>query len=486
MSIKKGAITSILWCVCISLFAQNLQKTNAIPENTEKLQKLSLEDAIYLAIRNNLSLKSSQLEQEGRNWSLYTVWNKFLPNMSLSGTLNGSTLTEADRKNKILQGAGTPTTTPYGTSYTDVLEYEYTSPEWSALLNFNLSWNFNASMIFDAYQTCLDYQSGKLSFEEAKRGLIKNVKQAYYGLLVQQATLEVRQRELATKGERYQQTVTGFQNGLYEKLTMLRAQVNYESAKPAVLEQQNALKNSLNTLRYLLGTDLEENVELTDSLSQKEKVVPNMENTLNLFERNNLTLKNLYLSKKTILNNQNMAISALTPSFALGFSTGPAFTKDAFQNSWFENGTDDWKTTSSNLTLSISLPLSAWIPFSSYQTGIIGAGIAASKMDTDIKNYMESSKLQIQKSIDALKVAIDNIKIAQLNVAVAEESYQLAQEKFRRGTMEILDVQDVEQQLLGVRLQELSSEYNYISNMLELEYLLNTDLNELIKTNKGE
>lgn len=477
---KRKSLMVMLLLLPVVVFSQTVPKDSADTEIKKEsdVLELSLDDAIYRALKNNLELKSGGFNFDKTKWSLYGCWNTFLPTITGSGTLSVNTLDEKKRKNSALVGINK---NPQGI-YGNVMD-EYTTPQVMPTLTINVQWNFNAAMIFQAYQTCLDYQAGKISYESAKRTLLKNVKLSYYSLLLSQMKLVIDEKDLASKEETFNQTMGQFRSGIVPRLSMLNARVSYEAAKPTLISSQDSVKNAGNTLKYLLGLDLEQELKLTDSISSVEQVLPDFNDIVKLFEKNNLQLQTLYISKKTVKNAANQSISAMTPSFSLGFSGSSRFTKEAFENNWFGNIDDDWKQ-AADLNLTISLPFSSWIPFSSYQVGLIGTKYALKKMDTDIENYIQSQHLSIQQSLDAISSAISSIKITKMSMEIAKEALDLSRDSYRKGGQTLVELHETEKGLLTAQYQRLQAEFQYISKMLELEELLNIDMNEIIKITK--
>lgn len=480
---KQKSLMVILLLLPVVVFSQTVPKDSADTEIKKEsdVLELSLDDAIYRALKNNLELKSGGFNFDKTKWSLYGCWNTFLPTITGSGTLSVNTLDKDKRKNSALVGINE---NPQGSGiYGNVMDYEYTTPQVKPTLAINVQWNFNAAMIFQVYQTCLDYQSGKITYESAKRTLLKNVKLSYYSLLLYQMKLVIDEKDLANKEETFNQAMRQFRSGIVPRLSMLNARVSYEATKPTLISSQDSVKNAGNTLKYLLGLDLEQELKLTDSISSVEQVLPDFNDIMKLFEKNNLQLQTLYISKKMVKNAANQSISAMTPSFSLGFTGSSTFTKEAFENNWFENVDDDWKK-SADLSLTVSLPFSSWIPFSSYQVGLIGTKYALKKMDTDIENYIQSQHLNIQKSIDAISSAISSIEITKMSMEIAQEALNLSRDSYGKGGQTLVELHEAENSLLTAQYQRLQAEFQYISKMLELEELLNIDMNEIIKITK--
>ena len=491
----KSLTTILLFLLPIAVFSQvNAQQgIGNVPAQTDgteaattdkenKVLELSLEDAIYRALKNNLGLKSNGFNFDKTKWSLYTCWNTFLPTINGTAGFTINPLDEDKRKGSAAIGA---VLTKPEQGWSDLVNYEYTTPQVMPTLGINVSWNFNAAMIFSAYQTCLDYQSGKITYESAKRSLLKNVKLSYYSLLLNQMKLDIDKKDLDSKKETYNQTVAQFRSGLVPRLSMLNAQVSYEAAKPTLITSQDSVKNSGNTLKYLLGIDLEQELKLTDSILSVELVLPDVEDIISLFEKNNLQLQTLYISKKMVKNGINQYISSMTPSFALQFSGNTTFTKEAFENDWFANVDDEWKNTAS-LNLMISVPFSSWIPFSSAQVGLVGSNVALKKMDADIENYLQSQRLSIQQSVDAIASAISSVEITKMSVEIAKEALSLSRDSYRKGGQTLVELNETEKGLLNAQYNALGAQFQYISKMLDLEELLNIDMNEIIKITKDK
>ena len=456
-------------------------------EEKSGLTELSLDQAIDMAVRNNLGLKSSAIDLKGKKWSVVSLFNSYYPTMNLSGSLISSLKSDDDLKGSTTIPFGNPNEIEYNGQklkiYEQVAKTEYDTPRWNANLSFNLQWNFNAAMILSSYNTVLDYQSGKITYEDAVASLKKNVKTFYYMLALNKANFEIELKKLESKKDRYEQAQTKFRNGLTPRLDVLSTRVDYESYKPTLQTLGNTIVYYKNMLSYYIGEELGRNLTLTDTFIVENKVVPDYEHAVKLFEKNNLTLKTMLLGRKQAKAALGIYIAQMTPSFSLGLSassTVPDMTKQ-----WFDND-ENKLIDNSSLTLSLSLPLSQWLPFSSAQVGVIGATNATKKIDYNIDNYIKSQQIQIRKSIDDIRTAIENIKSVEMSVEMAQESYDETRKAYNLGTREILDVKDAENMLFNMKYQQLATEFSYRNSLLELESLLNSDINDILSVEEED
>ena len=485
---KKKILLLIMILSAFSMFAQEQQSSGVVlidskASETGKpgLKELSLDQAIDMAVRNNLGLQSSAIDLKKSKWSVVSLFNSYYPTLSLSGSLISSLKKDEDLKGSATIPFGNATEMSYEGKdlkiYNQMATTEYDTPRWNANMTFNLQWNFNAAMIFNSYNTVLEYQSGKITYEDAVVSLKKNVKTFYYMLALNKANYDIEVSKLASKKDRYDQAQTKFKNGLTPKLDVLSTRVDYESYKPTLQTLDNTIGYYQKMLQYYIGEELDENVILTDTFVVADKAVPDYDHAVKLFEKNNLQLKTLLLGKKQAQNALNIFISQMTPSFSLGLSvseTVPDMTKE-----WFNN--DENKTIeNSQLTLSLALPLSQWLPLSSTQVSIIGSKYAMKKLNLNIENYIKAQQIQIRKSIDDISTAVENVKSMQMSVEMAQESYDETKKAYNLGTREILDVKDAENTLFAMKYQLLATEFSYRNSLLELETLLNSDLSDIL------
>ena len=203
---KKKILLLIMILSAFSMFAQEQQSSGVVlidskASETGKpgLKELSLDQAIDMAVRNNLGLQSSAIDLKKSKWSVVSLFNSYYPTLSLSGSLISSL-----KKDEDLKGSSTvPVAKDENGLWDKFTTVEYDTPRWNANMTFNLQWNFNAAMIFNSYNTVLEYQSGKITYEDAVVSLKKNVKTFYYMLALNKANYDIEVSKRASKKDRY-------------------------------------------------------------------------------------------------------------------------------------------------------------------------------------------------------------------------------------------------------------------------------------------
>jgi len=456
-----------------------------INPNESNILVLDEDTAVDLALKNNLGIKNDKLKFQGAIWQLATCWNVLIPTVSMSASLIRSNLNEDDRTQEIPDFANM-TVFPVFNIPTE----EKTSPLWTVSANFNLNFNFNATMIFQIYQTGLDFRNGKINLDTAKTKLIWDVKKNLYNIMLLKKNIEISQDSLDIAEKRYKNAVVNYKNGLMSEYDMLSAQVAYENLKPQFLEMNNNYLEALLYFKQVLGIKADTEIEFNTQIEIEEKEYYNADELIqkHLFKNPDIKIFNNQL--RSLMNKRNLNIAVLTPSFNIMFTMDPTFQKDAIENKWFQiNDPDDdeydddrdyiednWKQRTGALTLSLSLPISTWAPFSKEQMNIVKSQYDIQIAKNQLKDLIEKSQIKIKMLILQLEKSKKSIESLKINIQLAEKAFKKAEQAYYAGSKELLEVQNSEKELKQAKLNLLNEEYKYTTGVLELEYLLNTKL----------
>ena len=162
---RKILIIFLLILIIQLVFSQN-----------NKILNLNINDAINLALAKNLGIKIEKLNFDEKKWTLITVWNTFFPDIKLSASLSKI-------NQEILDYEFEKIKEDYEDRGIDLTNSEvYDTYEWDKIrkgnvtASFNITLDLSAKMIFDVVQTVLEYNSGKISLEIAKKDIERNMR----------------------------------------------------------------------------------------------------------------------------------------------------------------------------------------------------------------------------------------------------------------------------------------------------------------------
>ena len=203
---------------------------------------LTVDEAVELAIRQNLGLKQSGIALQTTERAKNTAWNSFLPSMAAStGFSAASGIFEFG--NGSTQSLGDP-------GALDVTA------------GLNLSLPINLAVGTGIKNLVANYAAGQISYEEAQKTLERDVRKQFYLLLANQESIQIQQSNLDLAEKRLEQARNNFQNGLAPELEVLSAQVAVANLRPQVDETKGYYQNLLFYFKFYLGADLNDQVTL--------------------------------------------------------------------------------------------------------------------------------------------------------------------------------------------------------------------------------
>ncbi len=410
---------------------------------------LDADSAIRLAIENNLSLKSGRIDLAAAARAKKNAWNEFLPQITASVSLS--------RSNQV----------------TAVMGVE-PSP-WNLGFSLEAVLPLSAAAINSIHATVLDYEAGLIDYETAEIQLERDVRKAFYGLILAQERIRLAEQELATAVRRYQQTLENYQAGLVPRLEALSTQVSAENLKPALEQQRVAYATSLMDFRLFLGLGSEDELAPKGAI-EVEKHSFDAEALARRYTGDRLDIQNL-LKQLEILENQKrlQERSSLRPTLSFGVSFSPAL-NDPFGAAW---GDDDSWADSGRFRLALALPLDGFVPGSSNQLALAGLDDSIEKAHLALEQARRKAANEVESIVLRLEKSLRSLDALELNVALAQEAYDLNEEAYAAGTEELLEVQNAADNLQNAKLNLLNEKYNYLSGLIDLEYALGKTLTEL-------
>jgi len=421
---------------------------------------LTVDHAVELAQQNNLSLQTSAIELRTKERTKDTAWNAFIPSIDAgAGLAYGGTL--------------------FSSPDASTFNPDPTKKRWNVNANFNMVLPINAALGTGIKQTVIDYEAGLLSYEDARKQLSRDVRQAYYGLIATAADLELKRANIEIAEKRYEQARENYNNGLISELEKLQAQVTAENNKPALNIQLTQYRNSIMNFKLLLGIPSSTEILLDGDL---ENITFYQFDARELFEKYSARRLDVLQINKQIesLENTRTLQSQYNRTPTLSLTSGwQTNVTDGFEGSSWKKGT--WADTGS-VGVQLSIPLDDFIPSSKTDVTLkeLSDGIETLKINRQL--IFDSAEISITNLVMNLQNSINTLETYALNVDLARKSFELTTEAYNLGTRELLDVETAQQELLTAEQNVLLEKFNYITNLLNLEYALNAEnLSEILE-----
>lgn len=423
MKFKKTVFLPVFMLICGLVSSQGLE--------------LNADTAVEMALENNFSIRNEELSLRQKRRSMDNAWNYFLPSVSLSSSLSRS---------------------PYAET-------------WSFSAGFSASLNLNVSLMQGMRQTVLNYEAGLLTLETAKRELSRDVRKAFYNLLVLQENMRITRLSLDKAEKLYLQTKANYENGRASRYTMLSAQVSWETMKPSYMEMENSYQQALNNFKQTIGMGIDGELSLSGSI-EFEELSLDEKSLIEKYLGNRLDVQTKKKAIEILENSRKASLAALTPSLSLQYTKYPSTTHTS------AGGWGDWADRSGSFSIGVSIPVDNLLPWSSERTAIKNTEDQIKQAQMALDQTIKSAELNISNLVRSIDKSRSSLDALNFSVELAEEAYKLAEEAYNAGTKELLDVQDAELALQKARLQVLSGKYTYLTGLLDLEYAINEQLTD--------
>ncbi len=298
-----------------------------------------------------------------------------------------------------------------------------------------------------------DLKTYQWTLKDVRLSVIDSIRQAYYGVLLAQRVVQVRQEDLARTREHLKQAQGFYQVGLKAKIDVTQAEVAVITTQKALLQAENDVRVAWVALSAAMGLDQPPLVTLKDDL-ETGRVAWNLED-----------LKREALEKDPVLNRLRAVITyweaqeqwakkefwpTLTGSAKYGLNNGSIYSND-----------ETW-----NLGLQLNFPL-----FSGFQSQAKlaenRAALSQAKANEGTQKLQVISNLQSQYLNQVL--AEKQIEVAREALRSAKENLDLATGRYKAGVGAMLDITDARGSYVQAENDYNQSMYNYITARYKVE-----------------
>ncbi len=415
-----------------------------------KTLNVTLDECIRIALNDNPSIIVADMEIQRVDYSKKEVLGQLFPQVNFtanySRTLAKQTMVMMDQEFKV------------GTDNQHSVGFQGSLPIIVPAL-----WKSIKLSDTQILQNIENARSSRLS-------LVNQVKNAYYALLLAQASKKVIEANHETALYTADVYNKQFEIGVATEYDATRARVAATTLEPSILDAENSITALKLQLKVLMGMDVDIDIEPVETLDDFK--IAMYENTLNIDTTlvNNTNVKQLDLQTDYL----NQALKVQKMSWFPTLAGSINYMWNSMSNgSPFKNF--NWNPYS---TAGLSL---SWNLFSGGQRYYKQkqAEIAIREMKWQRENLTRGLSSQVKTQLNTIKSDLKQIESNAASVALAEKSNTIIQESFKLGVGTFLQIQDTQNALLGARLSYYQAIYNLLVAQSDLELLLgNAPLNK--------
>jgi len=448
--------------IFLLLFARLHAQETAAP------MRLSPDEAVRLAIKNNLSLESSRAGTATKKRASDLSWNQFIPSITVGGSLlrdNKATTVSGVAPVDLAKILPTiPPDTIYG-----VYPYSANAPQWHIAGTIQASVSVNYAMFENMKRLQLDYEGGLISYDKARAQLERDVRKAYHNMLLLQENISLLRGSFENAERQVQMARANYNAGLAPELTFLQAQVARENLRPVIDQAENGLKLSMAQFAMFLGLDYNTPFELEPVTGNTDFISIDVAQMISKAASGKPDIQELRHSLLLLQSARKAQFFSLTtPSLTLSWNNNSVFTKDPWKDSWFSSG-DNWNN-SGSLTISIGMRLHSLIPYSTDFQALKNMDDQIAATTLGLTQMIQGTEIEIYNTVLALDRARISAEAQAQTVSLAEQSYRLTEQAYQAGLQDYFQVQNAEQSMRQARVQMLEQQFNYLNGLIDLEY----------------
>ena len=447
---RKKSFSIIKFAFVFSIF---LLTQNAYAQEAESSQtlELDLETALTIAHDNNPTIKIAELEIERVDYAKRETLGNLLPSLSASGQYTNNIMKSVmfmPESFSAMMGGQKYMEIGYKNSYTATVSAAL------PIVNFAL-WEQIKSK-----QNEIDIIIEKS--RASKIDMTKQVKDAYFAVLLAKNSLNVLERSINNAKETLKTTKTSYEQGMVSEYDYIRAQVQVNNLNPTYISAKNGLELALLQLKMILSLPSDQEINLKENLEDFSNRITEINLNENTAEYNS-DLRQLDLNIVSLQNSLRLVNSQHLPSLS------------AFGQYSYLTQAEDYNFADYNWVGSAAVGLQLNIPIFNGRTVVNKAKqikISLQELQLQKEYLKEGIDLQIQAAINSMNAAKEQLEANKDAIKQAERGYEIAKVRYQTGAGTILELNDSELSMTQANLTYQQSLYDYLIAQTNLEKVL--------------
>ncbi|MDD2287279.1 MAG: TolC family protein [Bacteroidales bacterium] len=442
MNTKKIGLLILLSFAAVNLFAQN---------NIDL--ELDLNTSLKIAMDNNPNIKIAELEIQRVDYSRKEAIGALLPSVNAQGSYTDNVMKQVmfmPESFAALMGGQRFLEMGYKNSYTGAISAQL------PLVNFTIWQNLKNK------QTEIDLIIEKT--RASKIEMRKQVKDAYFTLLLTKSSLNVLEKSYTNALETLKNIENSYKQGVVSEYDYIRAQVSVNNLNPTLINARNSLDLAKMQLKMILSLPSNINIIVNEELDTYSNKI----HSVNTLDINNALVEN------TELKQMDLNIISLRNQLKL-INTQHLPSLTATGNYIYQTQSEDFKFKDYHWVSSASIGLNLNIPLFAGMTKINQAKqvkISINALELQKDYLKEGMSLSVQAAVNSMNAAKEQLIANKDAIKQAQRGYEIAKVRYEVGTGTLLELNDSELSMTQSNLNYQQSLYNYLSAQANLEKVM--------------
>ncbi|GGK86290.1 TolC family protein [Rufibacter glacialis] len=406
--------------------------------------RLSLEQCVEYALKNQAQVQQAQLEEEIGERQIRAQLSGWLPQVSANYAL-----THNLKRPQTVFGDQVITV---GQKYTSNLNLQANQTLYSNDLLL-------ASRAARFTRTALD-----LNTQSTKINTVVEVSKAFYNVLLSQEQLRILNENITRQEKQYRDARAQYEQGLVDKTDYQRASITLNSIKADRKRTQEAIKASTALLQELMGLPLGSSLSLAYDYNQMQQNIL-VDTTQNVTFANRVEFQQLRTQRQIQDLNTRYYRWGFLPTASAFVNYNPTYFSSTFSDIYRQ------AYPTSAVGLQVGIPI--------FQGGrrlqnVRISELQAQSLDVELTNIQRRINTEYQRALANYKSDYNDWLTLQENVRLAEEVYNVIRLQYNEGIKTYLELIVAETDLRTAQLNYYNSLYNVLASKLDVQRALGT------------
>lgn len=451
----------VLACVSLSLAGQPPPNPSSREPDA---RVLSLEEAVNMALADNLSLQTTIDTVSSSQISKGLAESRF--DFKLTPSFAGGFGSEIGRDRVF--GFQAAKLLPYGATVIASAQSDFTRNTFGEVSGSHLTFTVTQALLrgfgrkatqFDLTNAKRNLQSSGRNLEITRQRLAVEVVASYYNIVRQQGLVEVAEKSAERSRELLRASEARLKVGLASKLDVFRAELQLSQAEVSLIRREEALELAMDTFKFNLGLNPQDEVYLEMVAPDYQPVVLDLELQTRLALSHRLEIREEQDRIDDARRSLSVSRQNLLPQLDLNFRYQQSGLGETFRDSLNLNDGGV------GVFLSTSYPIDQ----SAERASVAQSNIALAANRRAVRWLEYNVTREVRAAVRNVKRVGKSIVLQERNTEFAEKQLRLASLRYQRGLASNFDIIDAENNLISARSNYVSLIADYNVALIELK-----------------
>lgn len=452
---------------------------SAASSSKQKVQSMTLAEAVTLALRHSRTVESAYLDRLMQKFDLQTAQDKFFPDFAFTSSASQEQTAGKSAHSTQVGGEAVlkvPTGGEFSLTWTQAV-HTSRNDQWLNDFGNDIVLSFKQPLlkgggikINRADQILAEYEeySNILILQTTLMNTITQVVHAYRSLLLARRGLEIDRLSLERSEELLERNRILIKEGRMAKVEIIENKANVATRELRFMSSQNDVETKKLDLLKLLDIDRHTLIEASDSIKAEpvelqlatllQLVFTNRPeyrqalNTLKMAETNMFLAKNKQLWQLDLETRYNMTDSA-------------RYTIDALEEE--SSGAGDY-----SVAMQLKIPLGD----ESTERELLQAKVAYRKAKISLQELKENLEISVRNTHRDIGMQWKQVELSQKARALSQQQLDVELEKLKNGKSNNFQVVTYQDRLIAAKYDENRKKIAYLNALTDLDMFLGTTL----------